>query len=260
LNAAVRLVDNDPAVWLLLAQVNGKLNRIDPELAAYRRYSQLKRDDVSVTRRIGEIQHGKKQWADAITNLEMFLATNDKDVKVITMLADAYEATNRQPRAVELLTRAKSLDGKDPVVRERLYNIYKRQGQRDRAEAEIRGLVSLTRDNKHRLMYISDLIAAGKINEAANIANEVRRSDPMNFDGLVALATIQNLQKRHVDAIETYKMVTMMNDKFVPAYIGRADAHLALGQRDRAADFYRQALRIEPNNREAQDKLRLLGR
>ncbi|MDR2578937.1 MAG: tetratricopeptide repeat protein [Chitinispirillales bacterium] len=244
LTAATGIANNDADVWLLLAQVNGKLNRTAAELAAYRRYAQLKPQDMSITRRIGEIHHGNRQFTEAITNLEMFLATNNRDVKAIIMLADAYEGTNRRPRAAELLTQAKTLSPQDPEVRERLYLMYKSEGQADRALAEIKELVALTRDNKHRLMLFNDLLQAGNLAEAATVAEGVRRSEPMNFDGLMAVATIQGLQNKHAEAIETYKAVAFLNDSHVPALIGRANAHLALRDYDRAEEFYRRALAV----------------
>ncbi|MCL2219670.1 MAG: tetratricopeptide repeat protein [Chitinispirillia bacterium] len=246
LTAATRIADSDTAVWLALARVNGQLGRVDPELAAYRRYIALKGRNQAAPRRIGEILHGKKQWNDAITNLEMFLMTNDKDVKAIVMLADAYEATNRQPRAAELLARAKILDEKDADVRERLYRMHKKDGKKDLAEAEIRGLVNLTKDNKHRLMLVSELVDGGKLDEALRVAEEVRKSEPMNFDGLMAVASIQRLQRKFPDAIETYKLVAMISDKHAPAHAGRAEAHFALAQYDRAETFYKMALDIDP--------------
>jgi tetratricopeptide (TPR) repeat protein len=246
LNAAVKLVDNDADSWQLLAQVNGKLGKTDAELAAYRKYFQLKPKDLTVTRRIGEIQHEKKQYSDAITNLEIFMTTNDKDVKVLVMLADAYEGTNRQAKASELLAKAKNLKGDDPEVRERLYKMYKKQGKKAEAETEIRELVGITKDNRHRLMLCGDLVDAGKLDEASRVAAEVKKSDPLNFDGLMAVASIQRLQKKYQDAIETYKSVSYLNDKYAPAHAGRAEAHFALAEYDRAETYYKKALQFDP--------------
>jgi len=246
LTAATKLVENDTAVWYALGQVNGKLGRVDAELAAYRKYVSLKGRDPVVTRRIGEIFHSKKQWNDAITNLEMYLITNDRDVKTIVMLGDAYEATNRQSKASEYLARAKDLNGNDSDVRERLYKMYKKEGKKLQAENEIKELVGITKDNKHRLMYFSDLVEANKFDEAARIAEEVRKSDPMNFDGLMAVAYIQRLQRKFLDAIETYKRVSMLNDKNAAAHAGRAEAHFSLAQYDRAEQYYKLALELDP--------------
>jgi tetratricopeptide (TPR) repeat protein len=246
LNSAVRLVDNNADIWLLLAQVNGKLKRTDAELAAYKKYSSLNSKDLTVSRRIGEINYEKKLWTEAITNLEIFLTTNDKDVKVLLMLVDAYEATNRQAKATELLAKAKDLNDRDPGVRERLYTMYKKGGLKAKAEAEIRDLVSITRNNKHRLMLCNELIEAQKYDEAASVVAEVRMNDPLNFEGLMVTATIQKLQKKYVESIETYKSVLYLNDRYAPAYSGRADAHFAMNEFDKAEGFYKRALELDP--------------
>ncbi len=246
LNAASKLVDNDVDVWQQLALVSGRLGKSDMELAAYKMYLKLKPQDLTVTRRIGELLLDKKQYPEAITNLEMFLTTNDKDVKALIMLADAYEATNRQQKTTELLAKAKSLKSNDPDVRERLYKMYKREGKKDLAETEIRELVKITGDNKHRLMLCGDLLESGKLDEAAKVANEVRASDPTNRDGLMALAGIQRMQKKYGDAIETYKLVLFADNNYAPACAGRAEAHFLLAEYERAETYYKKALEIDP--------------
>jgi len=245
-NKAVKLVDNDPDVWLLLAQVNGRLNKVDAELVAYKKYVTLNPNDLTARRRIGEIYYGKKQWSDVITNTEMFLANNDKDVKMLNILIDAYVATNQQQKAIEFLTKAKSLKNKDPDVRERLYKIYKQEGEKELAETELRELVNMIKDNKHRLMLCGDLVEAGKLDEAANVANEVKKSDPTNRDGLMALAGIQMMQKKYNEAIETYKLVLFADNTYAPACAGRAEAHFLLADYDRAETYYKKALEYAP--------------
>jgi tetratricopeptide (TPR) repeat protein len=246
LSSASRLVDNNADVWYQLALVSGKLNRPDTELEAYKKYLKLKPQDLKVTRRIGELLLDRKQYSEAITNFEMFLTTNDRDVKALVLLADAYEATNRQQKTMELLAKAKNLKGDDPDVRERLYKMYKRDGKKEAAEVEIRELAELTRDTRHRLMLCSDLMEVGKLTEAASVANAIIKNDPTNFDGLMALATIQRLQKKYSDAIETYKLVMFANDKYAPAYAGRAEAHFQLADYDRAETQYQKALALDP--------------
>ncbi len=248
LSAASKLTDNDVDVWQQLALVSGRLGRADAELAAYKRYSALKPQDLNVTRRIGELLLDKKQYSEAITNFEMFLTTNDKDVKTLIMLADAYEATNRQQKTTELLVKAKSLKSNDPDVRERLYKMYKRDGKKDLAETEIRELANITKDNKHRLMLCNDLVDAGKLDEAAKVANEVKKSDPTNRDGLMALAGIQKSQKKYSDAVETYKLVLFADNNYAPACAGRAETHFLLNEYDRAETYYKKALQLDPKS------------
>jgi len=250
LNAAVKLVDNDADVWLALAKVNSNLNRTNEELAAYRRYVQLNPQDFSANRRMGEIFHSRKQFQDAITNLEIFLATTPNDVEVILMLADAYEGTNRQAKAAEFLTKAKTLKPDDPKIRERLYLMYKKEGQKAKAEAEIKDLVNMTKDNRHRLMYFNNLVEANKLDEAAKIANDIRRSDPLNYEGSMAVADIQRLQRRFAEAVETYKSVLFLEppkgSNYAAAFYGRAEAHLGMREIDRAEAFFKRAIEVEP--------------
>jgi tetratricopeptide (TPR) repeat protein len=130
--------------------------------------------------------------------------------------------------------------------------MYKREGRRDVAEAEIRELVEITKDNKYRLMLCGDLVESGKLDEAASVANAVRKNDPTNFDGLMALASIQRLQKKYDEAIESYKLVLFANSNYAPACIGRAEAHFSLAEYDRAETYYKKAIEIDPKSASAQ--------
>jgi len=246
LNQAVKLVDNDPEVWLLLAQVNGRLDKVDGELAAYKKYIMLNPNDLAARRRVGEINYGKKQWSDAIANLEMFLASNDKDVQALIMLVDAYVATNQQQKAMEHLTKVKNMRNDDPDIRERIYMVYKKEGKKELAESEIKELVKITNDNRYRLMLCGDLLEAGKLDEALAVANAVKKSDPTNRDGLMALAGIQRIQKKYADAIETYKLILFADANYAPACAGRAEAHFLLAEYDRAETYYKKALALDP--------------
>jgi tetratricopeptide (TPR) repeat protein len=95
-------------------------------------------------------------------------------------------------------------------------------------------------------MLCGDLLDAGKLDEAASVANDVIKSEPLNFDGLMAVADIQRRQRKFPESIESYKKVLFLNDKYAPAYAGRAEAHLGMREYDRAEGFYKKALELDP--------------
>lgn len=246
LNSAAKLDEKNPDVWKVLSEVNGKLGKTDEELAALEKYAELNTKDFSANRRIGEIFCEKKNYSEAITNLEMYLTTKPSDVKVILMLVDAYEKTQRQAKALELLEKAKELKSKDPDVRERLYTMYKKENKQDKALKEISDLASISKDNKHRILLFHELVGASKYDDAAKVADQIRKSDPLNFEGIMAVATTQRLQKKYAESIESYKSALYIKYDYAPAFYGRAEAHLSLKEYDRAENYFKKALEVDP--------------
>lgn len=246
LNSATKLDEKNPDVWKTLADVNGKLGNTNDELVTLKKYTELNTKDFDANRRIGEINYEKKNYSEAITNLEMYLTTKPNDVKVILMLVDSYERTQRQTKALELLEKAKELKSKDPDVRERLYTMYKKEGKQDKALKEITELASISKDNKHRTFLFHELVGANKYDEAAKVADEIHKSDPLNFDGIMAVATIQRLQQKYNEAIESFKSALYIKYDHAPAFYGRAEAHLALKEYDRAETYFKKAIEIDP--------------
>jgi tetratricopeptide (TPR) repeat protein len=246
LATAVKLDDKSPDVWKVLAEVNGKLGKTDDELAALRKYAELNPTDFAVNRRIGDIYFGKKSYQEAITNLEMFMATSPGDIAVILMLVDAYENTKRPAKALELLEKARSLKGKDPSVLERLYTMYKQEKKGEQALKTITELASITGENKHRVLLFEELVAANKLDEAAKTADQIVAADPLNIESIMAVATVLRLQKKFAEAVESYKSALYIKNDHAPALYGRAEAHLALKEYDRAEQFLKRALEINP--------------
>jgi tetratricopeptide (TPR) repeat protein len=104
----------------------------------------------------------------------------------------------------------------------------------------------ITTSNKHRLKQIGYLIENGNLSEAEMVAAEVRRTDPFDFEGLMAVAYIQRLQNKLDESIETYKLVSFGKPDYAPAYFGRAESYLAMKEYERAEEYYKKAINANP--------------
>ncbi|MFW5774733.1 MAG: tetratricopeptide repeat protein [Chitinivibrionales bacterium] len=245
LSKAASLVDTLPVVWKTLGRVHGKLKNADGELKSYKKLLTLDPQDLEANKRVGTMLLKQGQISAAIANLEMALTAASSDVEVMLLLAEGYQKTKRPKQAVDLLAKAKQNRKDDAGIRGQLYKLYKEIGQEKKAEEEIRGLIALTKDNEYRRMYALDLIQKKRYDEALKQVMDIRKSEPMNIEGLMLLATVQQAQNKLNEAIETYKMVSYVNDAYAPALTARADVYLKQKDIIRAKSYYEKALQAD---------------
>ncbi|MFW6253621.1 MAG: tetratricopeptide repeat protein [Chitinivibrionales bacterium] len=245
LSKAATLVDTLPVIWQTLGRVHGGLKNTEYELKAYKKLLTLKPQDLEANKRVGMILLEKGKVSEAITNLEMAQTAAPRDVELMLLLSQGYEKTKRQKQAIDLLAKAKKIKTTDDKIRMQLYKLYKHIGKEKNAEEEIKGLIALTGKNEHRQTYAADLIADKRYDEALKHVKEIRGSDPMNIEGMMLLATIQQAQNKLNEAIETYKMISYVNEAYAPALSARGDAYLKQNQLGRAQNFYEKALQVD---------------
>jgi tetratricopeptide (TPR) repeat protein len=188
-----------------------------------------------------------KQLTQGIGNLEMALTMAPSDVEIIMVLADAYMTTKRPTQAVELLEKAKAIKKDDVKLRLQLYSLDKETTQPKKAENEIQEVITLTKDNKYRLMYANDLIEAKRFDDAAKILKDIITVDPENVDCLMLLGQVQRAQKKFGEAIETYKTVLFIKGPYAPAHYERGEVYLDENDLVNAKSFFDKAVAADPN-------------
>lgn len=240
------IVDTIPVMWETLAKVYGKLNNDDGELQALQKLLTLQPQNLEANKRASVLLLKKKQVAPAITNLEMVLTMSPNDVASMLLLAEGYLETKRPAQALEILAKAKAVDNGNIIIRDRLYNLQKQNGQDQKAEAEIKELIELTKDNKYRVTYARDLVGKQRYDEAMKIITDIKTNDPMNIECRMLRGAIQKAQKQYEAAIETYKEISFINDNYVPALYERGDVYLLMAQYDRAEQYFVKAIKLDP--------------
>jgi tetratricopeptide (TPR) repeat protein len=246
LKATSAIVDTIPVMWETLAGVYGKLKNDDGELQSLQKLLALQPQNLEANKRASVLLLKKKQVAQAITNLEMVLTMSPNDVASMLLLVEGYLETKRPAQALEILAKAKAVDNSNIVIRDKLYTLQKQNGQDQKAEAEIKELIELTKDNKYRVTYARDLVAKQRFDEAMKIIADIKTNDPMNIECRMLRGAIQKAQKQYEGAIETYKEISFINDNHVPALYERGDVYLLMAQYDRAEQYFAKALKLDP--------------
>jgi tetratricopeptide (TPR) repeat protein len=245
LKKASMLVDTLPDVWETMGEVYIKMGEKDSELAAYQKLLKLQPQHPVANKRVGTILVEKKQYSQGISNLEMALTMQANDVDVIMLLAEAYLATKRPAQAAELLEKAKAIKKDDVKLREQLYALHKETNQAKKAEGELLGLITLTKENKYRLMYSNDLIEEKRYEEAAKILKDVMVADPENVNCLMLLGQVQQAQSKFGEAIETYKTVQYIKGPYAPALAARGNVYLAQKDLGNAKLYFGKAVEAD---------------
>ena len=260
LKSAAALVDTIPVIWETMAHDYGKLRSDDGELYALQKLLTLQPQNLDANKRASALLLKKKLVAQAITTLEMVLTISPKDVASMLLLAEGYLETKRPTQALDLLSKAKAIDKGDIAIRAKLYEIEKQNGQDQKAEAEVKELIDITKDNKYRLSYAHDLLAKQRYDEASKVISDVKASDPMNIEALMMRGSIQKAQKQYEEAIETYKEISYINENYVPALSARGDTYLITAHLDRAEQYFSKALKVDPSYAPAELGLALVAK
>ncbi|MBD3421195.1 MAG: tetratricopeptide repeat protein [Chitinivibrionales bacterium] len=260
LKKASALADDKPDIWQKLGQVYGKLNKEDEELDAYQKLLTFAPQNLQANRRVGTIMMKKGQTKDALAALEIVATMAPKDVDIMLLLADGYMRTNRLENAVKLLEKAQKIKKDDPALLVQLYKLNKKTGKKQKAEASLKKAIELTNKNEYRTMYAQDLIETKRYEDAMQIAQEIKKNDPVNVDALMLIADIQGLQKKYNEAIESYKMVLYIKDDYAPALYGRAQMYLMQSKYERATDYFQKALKSDAKHAKATLGLALVAK
>ncbi|MDD5673447.1 MAG: tetratricopeptide repeat protein [Chitinivibrionales bacterium] len=247
LAAAALLADTVPMIWFKLGEVNDRLGKGDKALAAYKKFLTLDPKNGKVARLVGLVQLKKGLTSEGITNLETALGAAPDDVEVILALAHAYLAANNAERAIALLSKAKTIKKEDADLRIELYGLYKQTQNGQAAEAEIKQLIDLNKNSTtYKVLYIQDLFAQGRYDEAQKLAATVLSTEAANVDLLLMTARIQKIKKNYDEAMETYKSVLYIKADNPAALCERADIYLLQSKLDRAKEYYDKSLKVDP--------------
>jgi len=166
-------------------------------------------------------------------------------------------------------------------------------GNRGTAEAELRAAIARSPDLLLMMELVQMLYADGKLNEAAQAAQQMSSAFPANADAQILAASVAMGQGRYSDAQRLYRIALRLKPDDAKARLGLAQALLAdgqtkegvrllkeivhqdsrniaallalagglerLGNLDEAIATYRQVLSIQPSNTAAWAALSALG-
>jgi protein O-mannosyl-transferase len=110
-----------------------------------------------------------------------------------------------------------------------------------------------------RVNLASALIAAGRVDEGLAAAEAGARALPAVAEAQAILGSALAAKGRFAEAVGAYDRALSLNPSLAAIHNGAAIAWVELGRRDRALVHLREAVRLEPENRQFAENLALLS-
>jgi Tfp pilus assembly protein PilF len=228
----------------------------------------------------------KKEYADAISELEKAVSLDPSAIPAHRLLALAYLAAGDAGVAQKRLREAISRNPKSPELPTDLANLLLGEHRVPEAEQQFRsalgvrpaylpaqlGLAKLHRRNGQAAMAlneVSDVLkqdpenaaavlekgqceyALGSLDSAARDFEQFSRLEPESAEGEYLLGLLDLTASRYPSAVNHFKQAVQKDAKLADAYYYMAESYYRQHQRDQAKEALALCLEIDPTNQKA---------
>jgi tetratricopeptide (TPR) repeat protein len=190
----------------------------------------------------------------AIGTLEELRRQKPDDPALASHLGEAYVAAGRADQGVALLEQVVAKDPERFEAFVALASGYLQQNDLSRARAAIeRALaVNATLGRAHQTKGLIVWRAGDERGALASLKNAVRY-DPRDVKALVWIGMIELNLRRPADGLETFGRATRIDPTAVDAWVGIANAAMAVGAIDRASEALQRAEQLNPDAASVKD-------
>lgn len=174
---------------------------------------------------------------------------NDSLSVVHNELGAAYSQRGLPLKAISAYERAVTLQPNDPVFLESLGIQHYLNGQYSQAEPILERAIQKDDHNSKAIFYLG-VIRATQTGSLANALELFRRAlelDPAIEHGHLNIGNIYFLQKKYSEAMQEYKAELNMYPKSTLALVNLGKTHAQVGEKQKAREYYRKALVIDPH-------------
>lgn len=203
---------------------------------------------------LGRISLLENKPKEAIQWLEPVVASGQTSFDAASQLAKAYAEAGEPSKAMLALKSAISQAPWDGALYYRLGRLYQQAGEqelaRDAFETNAR-LKSAAAKDVEVLMRTSDLLRAGKRNEALELSASVLERTEADPNALVALGVILANSKQQMEALKAFERASALDAKFFQAQFNYGLALLKSERARKALDPLRRAFELLPQSQEA---------
>jgi len=188
-------------------------------------------------------------WRDSETLWNRTLACTANNYMAHNSLGNALAARGKYTEAADQYRKAIELLPEFASAHYNLGLTQARRGRLDEAVAHYRNAVRLNNNHARAHNNLADaLLTIGLVDEAIEHARTAIRIAPDYPEYHFTLGNVWLIAEQYNGAVVEYqKALAAGSANAAECHVRLALAHLRLGQRERAAEHYREALRIQPN-------------
>jgi tetratricopeptide (TPR) repeat protein len=211
-----------------IAEVYVKNNDVKEAESFFNQALAIDPDNRKAAFGIGNLRLKQDKLQDGINILEGILEKRPDDVKTLNLFIDACTKSGDYAKAEKGLRHMITLEPADPAHHERLGYVFLRKGAFGNAISEFK-------------IIIDDYAQKHEFDKTKKIVQDILEADNKNIDA-------------HTILIDVYEKTGNEGGK-IAEYLSIADIYLEQSDLEKAANVYREVLKIDPNNIEAKKRL-----
>ena len=172
-----------------------------------------------------------------------------------------YENSERVLSLEPLVRKGLAINEKSVVHHNWMGFIYEWRKQIPDAEREFKRAIELDPDDPATLANIGALYGrAGRLEEAVTVLNRAVAKEPDNKEAWVNLGAAQGRLRHAREAIEALETARRKGVRSTTLFNALALAYLQDHQREKALEYLRESLEMDPNQKDARDLLKVVSR
>jgi tetratricopeptide (TPR) repeat protein len=245
----------EPA-YLGLGRVSMELGQYDNAAGIYRQALALHPQSEAVYNQIGNLSVVQGKYDDAIVHYQKAIALNPFYLEAYNGLGLCYAGKGDLNNALVIFQQALRIDPDSPVIRNSLGSLYMQQGETSKAIKEFQQ--SLARDPQNIEVRNNLGVLFLRTQRYKDALQEFMAAATIQPDNPKILSNL-GMTYAHIglyqEAIQLLRQAVQLDPSLFRTYILLGD--VCFGTKDVACaiDAYQQALTLQPNNQEAQEKL-----
>ncbi len=253
--------EEDPAVYVELGRIYADSGRADEGLAFF---NDLLRSHPAMAELHGALgslllEQGKTQAAEA--ELLEALRINPALTDPLTQLHTIYNGTDRVLTLEPIVRRGLTINEKSVVHLNWLGLIEEWKKHPAEAEATYQKAMQYDPDYPATMANLGALYGrTGRLQQAVDILSRAVAKDPDNLEAWVNLGAAQGRMGRSKDAVVSLETARRKGVRTTTLFNALALAYLQDRQRDKALEYLRQSLAIDPNQQDARELMAVVSK
>jgi len=253
--------DDEREVYLILGKLYKDGGQTRQGIELYRQLAREHPDVPEIQAALGSLELHDGQTAAAEKALLEALRLNPAQSEPLTELHTIYRNSPRILALEPIVRKGLAINGKSVVHLNWMGLIHEWKKELPQAESAFRKAMEYDPDYAATMANLGALYGrSGRLDEAVEILRRAVAKDPENVESWVNLGAAQGRKGRSREAIEALETARGKGVRTTTLFNALALAYLQDRQPDKAKQYLRESLAIDPNQKDAQDLLKAVSR
>ncbi|HUK57673.1 MAG TPA: XrtA/PEP-CTERM system TPR-repeat protein PrsT [Stellaceae bacterium] len=241
-----------PDGYFLAGSVKYALGQYEQAYEMLSKYLSRRPDNVEARRLVASIALRRRDMDAVIAALSPVVEKNPADTASVSLLAQAYYATNQKNKALELYQRAVAAKPGDSSTQVNLAYAELQSGELRTGEADLEQAAREAKPDSAAPEYlVVSLMREGKMTEAASTAEAAIKQNGSNVIARNLLGLIRLQQENYAAAEKIFKDLLAESPNLRSVRRNLAQVYVEAGRKDDARTLYQQMLKQRPDDIDA---------